>query len=243
VHDEGGPSAALWGAYQTWRTAAGPLADFVSVAPFLAPWTPGARAPAHPGAAHLVRRIRQRLAAHGHDPTAVFLEAPPRLGLAVGRLLSMGGWTVIPLFARWPAPRAVLPVEHLAGWLLSGAAEWRERTAAYRHPENPPGAVDATDAVEAAAVAARGSARLCLLLDAERARTVPPATLRRRFDNRYEYGPYTLPPGERLREWGIARVLWPGPAVAPAADLDEYAAALTAASITLDLVSLRSWLR
>jgi hypothetical protein len=238
VRTEDGPSEALWYAYQSWRTAASPLADYVAVTPFLAPWTPVARPPVHPSTTPLVQRTVERLAVNGQDRTALFLEAPPRLGLSAGRRLRAAGWTVVPLFARWPAPQAVLPVERLAGWLLACALEWSGRSAPRgRADEKPP------REVEARATAAPGALRICLLLDAERARTVPPHTLRRRFDNRYEYGAYTLPPGERLREWGVTRVLWLGPAAMPALDLDVYASAVTAAGITLDLVSLRSQLR
>lgn len=237
MRNEGGPSDALWRAYQTWRTAAGPLADFVSVTPFLAPWTPVERAPVHPKAPHLVRCILERLAADGQSRTALFMEAPPRLGLAAGRRLGAIGWTVVPLFARWPAPQAVLPVEHLAGWLLSCAAEWPSRSTPRGAAEKPPRVANAR------APASPGSPRICLLLDAERARAVPPKTLHRRFDNRYEYGAYTLPPGERLREWAVTRILWLGPTAMPAPDLDAYASALIAAGITLDLVGLRAWLR
>ncbi|HEX2514563.1 MAG TPA: hypothetical protein VH257_07635, partial [Chloroflexota bacterium] len=141
----------LWRAYRAWRGLAGPLADYVLPAPFLAPWNPFPCLPQAAGAGAVVELVARRAAPAGADEqTVVFLEASPRLGLAAGWRLGGAGWAVAPLYGRWPAPRAVLPAERLTSWLLAVAGAL--------FPPLP------------------GARPLCLLLDAERERRVSPAT-------------------------------------------------------------------
>ncbi len=211
-HTAPGEAPGLWGAYRQWRVAAGSLADYVLPAPFLAPWEPAGSLPTARGATAMAGELSRRAG----PGTALILEATPRLGLAVGRRLRASGWTVAPLFGRWPAPRAVLPVERLTGWLA--------RTA---------------EGVAGPLVAPGASPRhLCLLLDAERARRVSERTLRHRFDNRYEYATFLLPPPARLRQWDVARILWAGPAAIVPEDLEAYAEALVDAGIAVELTPL-----
>lgn len=208
--------SALWRAYLGWRTAAGPLADFVLPTPFLAAREPAPRTPRHPLAVRLADGLTRREARARVDAgrAIVFLEAPPRLALSVALYLRRRGWRVAPAFGRWALDGAVLPGEPLAAW-LSGAP-------GSAMPSLTDGDTDA----------------LCVLLDAERRRRVPASALRRRFDNRYEYGAQMLPPPERLRGWGVVRVLWAGPAAALAPDLQGYADSLVSAGLTTELVRL-----
>jgi hypothetical protein len=240
-------AGAVWPAYPRWRRLAGPLADFVLPAPFLAPWPAAPRRPAAPGAPAIAAALDARAgAADGGDGgdgsegdaegprmvrTALFLEAPPRLGLAAGLRLGRAGWSVVPLYGRWPAPGAVLPVERLTGWLL-GVACALDATA-------PPGA-QRDDALGRAPPgrAPPGRARLCLLLDSQRSRPASAGVLRRRLDNRYTYLAYLLPPPDRLTAGGVRRVLWAAPTADVPPDLQDYADALVRAGIVLDLVRL-----
>ena len=210
---------ALWRAYLGWREAAGPLADFVLPTPFLFKTTPrlaapgGRRAPRHSLAGRLadglVRHEARELRA---GRAIVFLEAPPRLALATAAALHRHAWRVAPAFGRWPIADAVLPGDALAAWLVGAP------------PSRPP---TETETVP-----------LCLLLDAERQRRVTPATLRRRFDNRYDYGAQMFPPPGRLRAWGVTRAVCAGPAAALAPDLQEYAGSLVSAGLLVELVRL-----
>jgi hypothetical protein len=237
-HSQSEPKASpLWQAYARWRAAAGPLADFVSPTPFLAPWEPAPTVPRHPGAAGLAAALRRRVCARqrdasGHAPeaceTAVFLDVPPRLGLAAAVPILAGGWAVAPLLARWPHPGAVLPAAALTGWLLALAAPPGTSLGGQAHPR-PPQPLPSPGAHPA----------LCLLLDSERLRRVSRPTLARRFDNRYAYGPYMLPPAGRLQTLGVRRALFVGAAAATAPDLAEYAERL-AAGLTVELASLSS---
>ena len=213
----------LWRAYRSWRGLAGPLADHVLPSPFLAPWSPVPLLPRAAGAGAVVDLLARRTptSAGSGEQTAVFLETTPRLGLAAGWRLRGAGWAVAPLYGRWPAPGAVLPTERLTSWLLAVAgAPPRSATAPVREAGAP------------------GARPLCLLLDAERARRVPPAALRRRFDNRYDYPDYLFPPPRRLREWGVGRALWAGPSASFPPGLQDYAESLVRAGISLDLVRL-----
>ncbi len=80
------------------------------------------RLPQAAGAGAVVELVARRAApAAADEQTAVFLEAPPRLGLAAGWRLGGAGWAVAPLYGRWPAPGAVLPTERLTSWLLAVA--------------------------------------------------------------------------------------------------------------------------
>ncbi|HEX2514043.1 MAG TPA: hypothetical protein VH257_05005 [Chloroflexota bacterium] len=213
----------LWQAYRAWRGLAGPLADYVLPAPFLAPWNPVPCLPQAAGAGAVVELVARRAApADADEQTAVFLEASPRLGLAAGWRLGGAGWAVAPLYGRWPAPGAVLPAERLTSWLLAVAG-------ALRAPATPR---------PARAGGAPGARPLCLLLDAERERRVSPATLRRRFDNRYDYPDYLFPPPQRLRGWGVGRAVWAGPSAAFPPGLQDYAEGLVRAGISLDLLRL-----
>jgi hypothetical protein len=153
----------------------------------------------------------------------VFLEAPPRLGLAVGLRLGRAGWPVAPLFGRWPAQATTLPTDDLTAW-LTGIAD--ALVADTRVGRPPLGAAEGVPAPP------------CLILDAERRRRIDGGTLRRRFDNRYDYLPYLLPPPQSLRGWGIAHLLWAGPAAVVPADLQEYAETLVGAGIVVELISL-----
>ena len=205
----------LWPAYARWRAAAGPLADFVLPAAFLGAAPPQPRRPSHPVARRAAAATR-RLASLEPDRTAVFLEAAPRLGLAVAGALLPRGWSVAPLFGRWPVDppvATVLPAEPQAGWLAWLAGEMD----LVRDPKAGP---------------------LCLLLDSERHRPVSRRALRQRFDNRYEYTSHMLPPAERLLALSVRRTVWMGPAALVPGDLESCAAALVAAGIQLDLTAL-----
>jgi hypothetical protein len=231
-------AGAVWPAYPRWRRLAGPLADFVLPAPFLAPWPAAPRLPAAPGAPAIAAALAARASgADGTDGTddaggswvtrtALFLEAPPRLGLATALRLGRAGWSVVPLYGRWPAPGAVLPAERLTGWLLGVACALDPSATAGAPRDDAPGRTSP------------GLARLCLLLDSQRSRPASAGVLRRRLDNRYEYLTYLLPPPARLVAGGVRRVLWAAPAAAVPPDLQDYADALVRAGIVLDLVRL-----
>ena len=242
----------VWPAYGRWRRLAGPLADFVLPAPFLAPWPATPRLPAARGAPALAAALDARaggpaarprgdrgpgaFGAAGDAATALFLEAPPRLGLAAGLRLGRAGWTVVPLYGRWPAPGAVLPAERLTGWLLGVACALRPATAGVA--PGGPSQGDREGEGDGDGAAAPRPDRLCLLLDSQRARPVAAGVLRRRLDNRYDYPAYLLPPPRRLDACRVGRVLWAAPAAAVPPDLQEYAEALVRAGIVLDLVRL-----
>jgi hypothetical protein len=223
VRSPGAPtSGALRAAYLGWRAAAGPLADFVSVAPFLAAWATPPRAAHHPAARRLAERVLARARAE-RRPVAVFLDAPPRLGLATAAGLAEAGWFIAPLYGRWPVAPAVLPVEPLARWLAAPPVV-DHRDDRDDHRDQPGEGVE--------------NRVYCLLLDAQRARRTSRHALRRRFDNRFEYGAYQLPPPAYWRRLGVERVIAAGPAAAMPADLEPYAEQLAAAGLTLDLLSL-----
>ncbi|MGH2353398.1 MAG: hypothetical protein ACRDJN_17480 [Chloroflexota bacterium] len=237
--------ATLWEAYRTWRAAAGPLADYILPEPFLAPQESAPRPPAYAGAAAIATRIGARAAQGG---AALFFEASPRVALAVGGRLSQAGWTVAPLFGRWPAPDAVLPVTRLTGWLTYTAKQFELRSPGgdpsklQRPTSNWGPRVVAARATDKRHGPHDGDAprRLCLLLDAERGRKASAQTLRRRFDNRYDYDAYQFPPAGRWLAWGVRHALWIGPAAAVPPDMEPYAETLVAAGMTVELVSLRA---
>jgi hypothetical protein len=218
------------------------MADFVSAAPFLAEWEPASRRPEHPAAPRLARNVAELFRATPerdcgrqtvHAATtprapgaparppaiALFLDVPPRLGLAVGRRLLGAGWAVAPLYARWPVRHAVLPVERLVSWMAGGGSP--------AGPGRRPLEAEGTRPV-----------RLCLLLDGERHWQVSPAILRRRFDNRYDYLAHMLPPAARLRHWGVVNVQWIGRTAGAPADLDAYAGSLVAAGLSAAFASV-----
>lgn len=203
---------SLWGAYLIWRQIAGPFADFVLPTPFLAEWEAEPRPARHPQARRLARAIASRV----NPGTAVYLETSPRLGLATGTSLSASGWGVVPMIGRWPASRAVLPLGPLVNWLASPSP--------------------AADAPASAPPAGRSNS--CFLLDGERSRPVSPATLRRRFDNRYGYGAFALPPAAHLTRQDISRILWICPTAGAPPDLVEYVESLIAAGLTLEFLPL-----
>ena len=220
--------SALWRAYHDWKAAAGPLADFVLPTPFLAePETPAQdallapRVPRHPLAQRLADGLLRREARGREDAAAgrtiVFLEAVPRLALAASVYLRRHGWRVAPAFGRWPLADAVLPSLALGPWLAGVVALAEPRAESGGSGEAP-------------------TRPLCLLLDAERRRPVPASALRRRFDNRYEYGSQVFPPPARLRAWGVTQALWAGPAAALAPDLRHYADTLVNAGLLVELV-------
>lgn len=213
--------ATLWQAYDAWCGLAGPLADFVAPTPFLAPWDPEARQPRHPAAG----RLADALVAKAGSDGGIILEAGPRLGLAVAARLLERKCNVAPVFFRWPHPDPVLPARPLSSWLLGIATCGADQPVALRST--------------AGSTVASPSAP-CILLDAERARTTSASTLRRRFDNRFTYGGYQLPPATRWRATGITRLVWAAPAAGVARDLEDYAEALVGAGITLELLSLPS---
>jgi hypothetical protein len=213
-------NAELWRAYLRWRAAAGPLADFVQVEPFLSPVVSDQPCRIGRASSRTVRRLRSLLDTSWRetDRPLVLLDAPARLALGAGIGLCHLGWMVVPMIARWPVDGAVLPVTPLTAWLLGGA-----------------------DAAQTASAASGSRARpVCLLLDAGRDRKVSARTLRRRFDNRYAYDAYALPPVERLRDLNVGRALYIGPAAGIAPDLAAYADALATAGIILDVTSLRT---
>jgi hypothetical protein len=172
-----------------------------------------------PEASGVAAEIRRRAG----RASVVFLEAPPRLGLAVGLRLGRAGWPVAPLFGRWPAPGTILPTDDLTAW-LTGIADALGADARAGGP--PLGAAEGVPAPP------------CLILDAERRRRIDGGTLRRRFDNRYDYLPYLLPPPRSLRGWGVAHLLWAGPAAVVPADLQEYAESVVGAGIAVELIRL-----
>jgi hypothetical protein len=218
----------LWPAYSHWRVAAGPLADFVSAAPFVASQDVAPQVPRHRLARRLARGLAVRAAA-GAPGAVVFLEAAPRLALAAGHHLLRLGWAVAPLIARWPAADGVLPAHRLAQWLATLPA-----APAATLPAAPP----ATLPADSWRPPSGWPACLCVLLDAERSRPVSRRTLRRRFDNRYGYLAHMLPPAARLGEWGASRVLFAGQAAGAPADLQAYLGSLVAAGLVVDFVAV-----
>ncbi|MBI3971400.1 MAG: hypothetical protein HY332_08935 [Chloroflexi bacterium] len=241
--DQPGP---LWHAYRLWRAAAGPFADYVLVAPFLAGWQPVSRFPVHRDAAGVTRGIGARA---DRDAVAVLLEATPRLALSIGARLQRYGWAVVPFFGRWPAERAVLPVERLTGWLAGAAAAFVATGPSGDVPIELRGSTERPSrrcrSLFPAREGGRGvSSRLdppvqvCFLLDSDRRRTVTPLTLRTRFDNRYDYAEHMLPPAEYLWRWGVTRTVWVGRAATPPPDLDTYAHSLIAHGLTVELAPL-----
>ena len=220
----------MWRAYLGWKAVAGPLADFVLPTPFLTeptstpPDAASAQVPHHPLAHRLANGLMHREAggrarAAGDvfaGRTIVFLEAVPRLALAAAVNLRRHGWRIAPAFGRWPIAGAVLPSLALGPWLC-GALSERPHPSPLPQGEEPNGA-------------------LCVLLDAERRQPVPASALRRRFDNRYDYGSQMLPPPARLRAWGVTQALWAGPAVALAPDVLHYVDGLVNAGLPVELV-------
>lgn len=173
----------------------------------------------------------------------VILEAAPRLALAVGMRLRQAGWHVAPAIGRWSIEGAVLTSEPMTAWLV-GALDGVGTGGPAGNPSagpagGPAGGAGADVGVRAAPAgdltAPERRRALCVLLDAERRRRVTPAALRRRFDNRYDYGPQMLPPAARLRNWGVTQVLWVGPAAALPPDLTTYGEALVAAGVMVEL--------
>ena len=196
-----------------WRGLAGPLADYVLPAPFLAPWDSPVSASA-PGAAG-AGAVRGRCVARPGDGTArrqrtasrrpSFWRRPPRLGLAAGLRLGgrrLGGGAPLRALAgaRGGAPGGA-PDRPGCSAVAGALAPLRPATAARpgrrartrRRPGPAPSASCSTPS-------GRGAS--------------PAGTLRRRFDNRYDYPDYLLPPPRRLRAWGVGRALWAGPSAA-----------------------------
>ncbi|MDQ3703126.1 MAG: hypothetical protein M3442_19735 [Chloroflexota bacterium] len=219
------PVPSLWRAYRRWRVAAGPLADYVLPAPFLATWEPPTTPLRSEGAARIARDVARRAGPGIGRGTALILEATPRLGLAVGVRLHASGSAVAPLFGRWPVPRAVLPAERLTAWLTQAMAD-------------APAIRSASDSRARSRAPGDAPRLLCLLLDAERGRRVSQRTLRHRFDNRYEYATFLLPPPARWQRWGVTRILWAGPAAVVPPDLTTYAESLVDSGIAVELIRL-----
>jgi hypothetical protein len=219
----------LWDAYRAWRVAAGLFADFVLPTPFLAGWVPVSRLPRHAQAARVVRALASRV----ERATAVFLEAPPRLALATGVRLSQQGWAAVPMIGRWPVRHALLPVEHLVNW-LAAAPPAPQIEAGAKTGDHPL----AHGATQGPSLAQADHPPVCFLLDGERDRTVSPAVLRTRFDNRYEYGSFALPPAAHLRRGGFTRVLWVGTTAGAAPDLEVYADSLAAGGLAIEFAVL-----
>ena len=209
---------SLWDAFDRWRALAGPLADFVAATPFLASWAPVPRRPRHPlaaaTAAALLRRVR--------DGTGFILDASPGLCLAVSQRLLPLGASVAPAYFRWPHAEGIVPSAPLTAWLLSMAI-----TAAGIEPAGHDNRVSMP----------------CLLLDARRSVKASPRALRTRFDNRFIYGTYQLPPAARWLGLGVTRLVWAGPTASVATDLEEYAQALKAGGLNVELVALSSLAR
>jgi hypothetical protein len=175
-----------------------------------------ARAPSHPRAGLVAGTLLSPTVA-GADVgsegrAAVFLEAPPRLALATAHLARRRDWWVVLLIAPWPIPRAVLPVEPLLGWV--------------RRPPEPP------------RLPSNVVGNALFLLDASRHRAASQGTLRRRFDNRYEYLAHMLPPAAHLQRQGIQQARWISRTAAITDDLAGYADSLVAAGISLSLTPL-----
>lgn len=238
------PGDCLWSAYLAWRAIATPFSDFVFPAPFLASDPPLSSRPARADRAGVVAAIGSFLDAGQPCATAahpgrrlLVLDLPPLLSVSAAPGLARSGCAVIPIFERWPHPVAVLPCVPLQRALIAAAGVTARSEAGAVRTRQEPLAGNAGVRRRWRTTTGRpppgDRTAVALLLDGGRDRAVSGCTLRRRFDNRYEYTRASLPRADQLREWGVVEALWIARTALIAADLQEYAESLLAAGISI----------
>lgn len=202
---------ALLRAFVRWQWAAGPLAPFVNVAPFLA----ASRRVVRPRSDDaLVERIVSLVPA---GPHLLVLDLPCERGIwVVAALHRHHGYAVAPVIVRWPAEQGLLDGSRLAGALTAAATELRRLA-------GPGRLAVLLDGDRGVYEARSGRSREQALI--------------RRFDNRYEYSSHLLPRADFLVSLGVKQVLLAGPFL-PAPDVRQLLESAAAGGLKTSVLNL-----